>query len=288
MVRKRKSGVLLHPTSLPGEGGIGSFGDQARRFVDFLHKAGQSLWQILPLGPTAYGNSPYSCYSAFAGNPLLINLEAIAEDGDILLQDLTTATFNQDRVDYPAVEEHKSDLLKGAATRFFATATQRRKEDFWHFCDATFWLHDYALFMALKEHFQGKSWNEWPEPILKREPEAIASWSKTLGTLIGEQKYLQWQFSRQWRKLKTYANAQGISIVGDMPIFVAFDSVDVWANPHLFHLDEDGVPSVVAGVPPDYFSKTGQLWGNPLYDWDRIASDGFGWWVARLRNDLSL
>ncbi|MBJ6727647.1 4-alpha-glucanotransferase [Geomesophilobacter sediminis] len=287
MARMRKSGVLLHPTSLPGDGGIGSFGEQARRFVDFLHKAGQSLWQILPLGPTAYGNSPYSCYSAFAGNPLLISLETLVEEGDLAPEELRT-DLTSERIDYVAVEEYKRGTLRRAATQFFATGSGRRKEDFWHFCDSTFWLHDFALFMALKTHFEGMSWNQWPDPILKREPEALSDWSDQLGSLIGEQKYQQWQFFLQWRKLKKYANAQGISIVGDLPIFVAFDSADVWANPHLFHLDEQGVPSVVAGVPPDYFSKTGQLWGNPLYNWDRMAADGFGWWVARLKNDLSL
>jgi 4-alpha-glucanotransferase len=287
MVRQRKSGILMHPSSLPGPGGIGSFGEEARHFVDFLHKSGQSLWQILPLGPTAYGNSPYSCYSAFAGNPLLINLEAVADDGDLLPMDLQD-DFPGDRVDYGAVELYKLGLLKQAAVRFFAEGAQKRKEEFWQFCDATFWLHDYALFMALKEQFKGESWREWPDPVAKREPEALASWGEKLGAAIGEQKYLQWQFSRQWKKLKQYANVLGISVVGDLPIFVAYDSADVWANPQLFHLDDKGVPIVVAGVPPDYFSKTGQLWGNPLYNWDRMAEQGYSWWIARLRNDLSL
>ena len=287
MVRQRKSGVLMHPSSLPGPGGIGSFGEEARRFVDFLHKSGQSLWQILPLGPTAYGNSPYSCYSAFAGNPLLINLETVVDDGDLLAQEVKTE-FSGERVDYGAVELYKVGLLKEAACRFFAEGSQKRKEEFWQFCDTTFWLHDFALFMALKEQFKGESWREWPDTVAKRAPEALASWSDKLGAAIGEQKYLQWQFARQWKKLKGYANVLGISIVGDLPIFVAYDSSDVWANPQLFHLDEKGLPIVVAGVPPDYFSKTGQLWGNPLYNWDRMAEAGYSWWVARLRNDLSL
>jgi len=287
MTRQRKSGVLLHPTSLPGDGGIGSFGKEARCFVDFLHKSGQSLWQILPLGPTAYGNSPYSCYSAFAGNPLLINLEAVADDGDLSPHELHS-DLPTERVDYGATELYKLGVLKGAASRFFTAASQRRKEEFWQFCDTTFWLHDFALFMALKEQFKGKNWNLWPEALAQRDPEALASWSEKLGTAIGEQKYLQWQFARQWKKLKEYANVLGISVVGDLPIFVAFDSADVWANPHLFHLDQKGTPIVVAGVPPDYFCKTGQLWGNPLYNWDRMAAEGYRWWIARLRNDLSL
>lgn len=287
MVRQRKSGILLHPSSLPGPGGIGSFGEEARRFVDFLHKSGQSLWQILPLGPTAYGNSPYSCYSAFAGNPLLISLEAVQDEGDLLPQELKPE-LDSERVDFAAVEEYKLIRLKEAAARFFTEAPAKRKEEFWQFCDTTFWLHDYALFMALKEQFKGVSWKDWPAPLANRDPEALAAWSEELGTAIGEQKYQQWQFARQWKKLKTYANVLGISIVGDLPIFVAYDSVDVWANPQLFHLDEKGIPIVVAGVPPDYFSKTGQLWGNPLYNWEKIAQEGYGWWIARLRNDLSL
>jgi 4-alpha-glucanotransferase len=287
MTRKRKSGILLHPTSLPGPGGIGSFGEEARHFVDFLHKAGQSLWQILPLGPTAYGNSPYSCYSAFAGNPLLISLESLVDEGDLLASELKS-DVSSERVDYGETELYKMGLLKMAAARFFAEAPQKRKEEFWHFCDTTFWLHDYALFIALKDNFQGESWRDWPDPLSKREPEALMAWSERLGPAVGEQKYMQWQFLRQWKKLKEYANVLGICIVGDLPIFVAYDSADVWANPHLFHLDEKGVPIVVAGVPPDYFSKTGQLWGNPLYNWERMAEEGYSWWIARLRNDLAL
>ena len=286
-MRKRKSGILLHPSSLPGPGGIGSFGEEARRFVDFLHKSGQTLWQILPLGPTAYGNSPYSCYSAFAGNPLFINLEALVDDGDLLPQELKSEP-TPERVDYGATELYKLGLLKEAAARFFAEAPQKRKEEFWQFCDSTFWLHDYAQFIALKEHFQGVSWRDWPDALATREPAALSSWSEKLGSVIGEQKYMQWQFSRQWKQLKTYANVLGICIVGDLPIFVAYDSSDVWANPQLFHLDEKGAPIVVAGVPPDYFSKTGQLWGNPLYNWEAMAEEGYSWWIARLRNDLQL
>lgn len=272
---------------MPGPGGIGSLGAEAHQFVDFLQKAGQGVWQILPLGPTAYGNSPYSCYSAFAGNPLLISLELLADDGDIVPDDLKPG-LPAGRVDYGLVEPYKLGALRKAAARFFEAADQRRREDFWHFCDTTFWLHDYALFMALKGHFPGKSWCEWPEDIALRKAEAMAAYSEKLGPAIGEQKYMQWLFSRQWQRLKAYANEKNIEIIGDMPIFVAFDSTDVWANPHLFHLDEKGRPMVVAGVPPDYFSKTGQLWGNPLYNWERIAEEGFSWWVARLRNDLSL
>ena len=287
MQQRRKSGILLHPTSLPGPGGIGSFGDGARRFIDFLYKAGQTIWQVLPLGPTAYGNSPYSCYSAFAGNPLLVSLEAVAHEGDCTGRELKV-DLPDEGVDYHRVELHKLGVLRRAAERFFASATQTRMEEFWHFCDSTFWLQDYALFMAIKEHFKGKSWCDWPEDIARRTPEALGKYSQELGPAIGVHKYMQWQFSRQWHNLKIHANEHGIEIVGDMPIFVAFDSADVWANPHLFHLNEKGRPTVVAGVPPDYFSKTGQLWGNPLYNWERVAAEGFGWWIARLANDLKL
>ena len=287
MHRTRKSGILLHPTSLPGPGGIGSLGEGARCFVDFLHRAGQSLWQVLPLGPTAYGNSPYSAYSAFAGNPLLVDLAALAAEGDLDPSDLAD-DLPQEWVDYPAVEQHKLGLLRRAATAFLAGASQERKEEFWHFCDTTGWLHDFALFMALKEHFRGLDWSRWPADIARREPAAMEEFSGRLGDAIGVQKYLQWQFFRQWHRLRVYASGRGVAIIGDMPIFVAYDSVDVWANRHLFHLDDKGKPTVVAGVPPDYFSKTGQLWGNPHYDWERMAMDGYAWWVARLRNDLDL
>ncbi len=284
---KRKSGILLHPTSLPGTGGIGSFGEEARRFVDFLLSAGQSLWQILPLGPPGAGNSPYSCFSAFAGNPLLIDLNILAAEGD-LLQTHAEPDPPAQYVDFHAVEELKMPLLRAAAERFFATAPIHRKEEFWSFCNNSFWLHDYALYMALKLHFRGKPWNIWPDGLRARNHEACEEFSAQLGKEIGFQKYLQWQFSRQWRALKCYANERGILVIGDAPIFVAMDSVDVWCNQHLFRLDEKGIPLVVAGVPPDYFSKTGQRWGNPLYDWQALASDNYGWWVARIKNDLSL
>ncbi|GAM10932.1 4-alpha-glucanotransferase [Geobacter sp. OR-1] len=287
MAHERASGILLHPTSLPGSGGIGSFGAEARIFVDLLHASGQRLWQVLPLGPTGYGNSPYSCYSAFAGNPLLINLETIAEEGDLLFAELSSL-LPGDRVDFDRVKEHKLPLLKLAAGRFFEGENLERKKEFWHFCDTTFWLHDYALFMACKEHFRGKSWNSWPSELARRSLDTAALYSKKLGAVVGEQKYIQWQFFKQWHSLKAYANAREVRIIGDAPIFVAYDSADVWCNQYLFQLDEHGKPTVVAGVPPDYFSKTGQRWGNPLYNWKHLAEDGFGWWVARLKSDAGL
>jgi 4-alpha-glucanotransferase len=287
MQQNRKCGILLHPTSLPGPGGIGSLGGEARRFVDFLALAGQSLWQVLPLGPTAYGNSPYSCYSAFAGNPLLIDLETLAEEGDISKADMVQV-LPADRIDFPGVERLKYSALRKGAANFFADGDGKRRDEFHHFCDNTFWLHDFALFMALKDAHGGRGWVRWPREIACREPAELAKCLERAGAAIGEYKYMQWQFFRQWRAIKKYANERGIEIIGDIPIFVAFDSADVWANPHLFHLDEKGRPAVVAGVPPDYFSETGQLWGNPLYNWDVIAYHGYGWWKERMRGALDL
>jgi 4-alpha-glucanotransferase len=287
MLQIRKSGVLLHPTSLPGAGGIGALGAEARRFVDFLYNAGQSLWQVLPLGPTAYGNSPYSCYSAFAGNPLLIDLETIVAEGDISSADLTV-DLPASRVDFPRVEKHKFGVLRRAATHFFSGGDKSRLAEYRHFCEANSWLHDYALFMAVKESCHGKSWTAWPEGVARRRPDSLAEISRQLEKAVAEQKYMQWQFFRQWQGIKKHANHHGIEIIGDLPIFVAFDSADVWANPQLFHLDERGRPTVVAGVPPDYFSETGQLWGNPLYNWEAIAYRDYRWWIERLRSSLEL
>ncbi len=282
MQHSRRSGILLHPTSLPGPGGIGSLGAEARAFVDFLQAAGQSLWQILPLGPPACGNSPYSCFSAFAGNPLLISLETLVDEGDLTLDDLAPPMAGE-RVDFPAVEACKLDRLQRAAARFFGGSGRGRMEEFWHFCDTTPWLHDYALFMALKAQFGGRGWTGWPAGIARRDPDQVEEYSCRLGTAIGERKYLQWQFHRQWSRLRRYANERGIAIIGDIPIFVAHDSADVWANRELFLLDENGAPRVMAGVPPDYFSSTGQLWGHPLYDWEVSAGSGHHWWIERFR-----
>jgi 4-alpha-glucanotransferase len=286
MHHRRKSGILLHPTSLPGPGGIGSLGAEARRFVDFLAGVGQSLWQILPLGPTGFGNSPYSCYSAFAGNPLLIDLETLVEQGDIDENELQTG-FSDKLVDFPRVEAYKYGILGRAADNFLASGDTARREEFQSFCESTPWVHDYALFMAANTLHHGKSWRNWPEGIARRTVESLAEYSRNLDPAVGFQKYMQWQFSRQWDKIKTYANVNGIEIIGDIPIFVAYDSADVWVNPHLFHLDESGQPLVVAGVPPDYFSETGQLWGTPLYNWEVTAFHGFSWWVERMKSALS-
>ena len=285
MVLKRRAGVLMHPTSLPGAGGIGTLGQELHCFLDFLNQSGFSLWQVLPLTPPAAGNSPYSSYSAFAGNTFLIDIDMLIREGD-LPADTPLGTFPADRVDFSALLPHKDKLLQQAAAIFFAAGQRHRLEEFWHFCDTTFWLHDYALYQALKQQYQGVAWSCWPRDIALREPAACEQASATLGPEIGVQKYLQWQFSKQWEQTRSFARSRGIEIIGDLPIFVAYDSADVWCNRHLFLLDSAGCPLEVAGVPPDYFSSTGQLWGNPLYDWEAMARDGYAWWIARFRQLL--
>lgn len=281
----RRAGILLHPTSLPGPGGIGVLGGEAAEFVDFLAGAGCTVWQMLPLGPTGYGNSPYSSYSAFAGNPLLIDLRQLVAEGWLTAEEAYCPDGGE-RIDYSMVRAHKFPLLSLAADRFLAGTTPDGKREFWQFCDATPWLHDYALFMALKDKYEGGCWVSWPKDISLRDPVAIEGASRELGVAIGRQKFIQWQFQRQWQALHRYAGERGVLVFGDMPIYVAYDSADVWANRHLFMLDDDGRQTVVAGVPPDYFSKTGQLWGNPLYQWEHHKTDGFSWWRERLRNAL--
>jgi len=286
MTVTRRAGILLHPTSLPGNGGIGCLGPELFRFLDFLSEAGFSLWQVLPLTPPAAGNSPYSSYSAFAGNPLLIDIEAIIEAGD-LPADTQLNDFSADRVDFTAVTRHKQQLLAAAAAHFFAQAHTQRHEAFWRFCDSTGWLHDYALFQALKGHFQGLPWTSWPQELALHDQRACERASSSLGAEIGVQKYQQWQFWLQWQRVRAYAAERGITIVGDLPIFVSHDSADVWCNRSLFLLDDKGLPTEVAGVPPDYFSSTGQLWGNPLYRWDEMARNGYAWWIERIRQMLT-
>jgi 4-alpha-glucanotransferase len=288
MQLKRSCGIILHPTSLPGRFGIGSLGAEAYEFVDFLADAGQSVWQILPLGPTGYGDSPYSAFSAFAGNPLLICLERLVETGDLNPEDIEGISLPEGKANYGFVHGFKERLLHQAANRFRTAASPERRSAFEDFCaHQGYWVNDYALFRVLRSHFDEKSWNLWPTDIRKREEKALLNWREKLGEAIYYHQYAQFIFFEQWFALKGYANSRGIKIFGDIPIFVAFDSADVWANPHLFHLDENGSPTVVAGVPPDYFSATGQRWGNPLYRWDRMAESGFSWWIARFRWNLT-
>ena len=286
----RACGVLLHPTSLPGRLGIGGLGAEAYRFADFLAGAGQRFWQVLPLGPTGYGDSPYQCVSAFAGNPLLISLERLVTEGCLRPEEIASApAFPADAVDFGAVIPFKLELLRRAAERFLSEAPRAQRVAFLDFCAAEAgWLDDYALFMALKGAHGGAPWVEWERELVERQPAALAAAQSALAGPILAHQFMQFQFFRQWAALKRYANDRRIQIIGDVPIFVAHDSADVWARPQLFSLDPTGRPTVVAGVPPDYFSATGQLWGNPLYRWDDMAGDGFSWWIARLRAALRL
>jgi 4-alpha-glucanotransferase len=281
----RSSGILLHPTSFAGRYGIGDLGDEAYHFVDFLVGARQSIWQVLPLGPTGYGDSPYQCFSAFAGNPLLISPDKLVEDGLLTAGDVRRVpSFPADQVDYGRVIPYKLDLLRLAARRFKSGANGSIAKAFETFCHREAgWLDDFALFMALKDAHQGAVWNTWAEDIAKRAPEALRRWGDRLAGEVFTYKFMQFLFFRQWLALKQYANDHGIRIVGDIPIFVAYDSADVWSHPDLFFLDVRGNLTVQAGVPPDVFTETGQLWGNPLYRWDVMAKQGFAWWIDRFR-----
>jgi 4-alpha-glucanotransferase len=286
----RASGILLHPTSLPGRYGIGDLGEWAYRFGDYLKATGQSYWQVLPLGPTSFGDSPYQALSALAGNPLLISLDKLVGSGWLNSEDLASVPdFPPHSVDYGSVITYHDRMLSVAYDRFAANPNdpQRPWFDAWH-KDNAFWLEDFALFMALKDHTGGRPWVEWPEAQALRHTDALAEARKAHARRIDEQRFRQWQFYAQWMDLKKYVNHMGIKLVGDIPIFVAHDSSDVWANPHLFYLDDKGNPTVVAGVPPDYFSETGQRWGNPLYRWDVLAKDGHDWWIKRFRATLAL
>ncbi len=283
----RRAGVLLHPTSLPGAGGIGTLGKELEQFLAFLAQAHFSLWQVLPLTPPAAGNSPYSAYSAFAGNHLLIDLEQLAAEGDLSLAEIQQQ-FPPEQVAFDELIPWKEALLHQAAQNFFAQGRTARLEAFWHFCDSTYWLHDYALYRALKQKYHNKPWYLWPRELVQRSAAALSTASQQLGPEIGAQKYQQWQFFRQWQRIKALAEKRGIAVIGDLPIFVAHDSADVWCNQDLFLLDKGGMPEVVAGVPPDYFSATGQRWGNPLYNWEAMQQQGYAWWLARLRSMIEL
>ncbi|HEY8186502.1 MAG TPA: 4-alpha-glucanotransferase [Pyrinomonadaceae bacterium] len=284
----RSSGILLHPTSLPGPYGIGDLGPEAFAFVDFLEAAGQSLWQVLPLGPTGYGDSPYACYSAFAGNTLLISPEQLVADGLITKDDLTANTeFSDQRVDFESVHKYKDSILRQAFASFRRNSDPKLSNAFAEFCRRhDSWLDDYALFRALKDAHGGVAWNDWEPSLVRRDANALEAAKNQLKEQIEAQKFYQFLFFRQWFALKTECNKRGIELVGDIPIFVAHDSADVWTNPDQFKLNEDRTPIVVAGVPPDYFSATGQYWGNPLYNWERMRADGFKWWIERVQATL--
>lgn len=290
MLRTRMSGILLHVTSLPSPHGIGDLGAEAHRFVESLAQAGQGVWQVLPLGPTGYGDSPYQCFSAFAGNPLLIDLRELAQRGWLDEQGLAEGkSFPEDYVDYQRVNPWRLAQLRRAFAGFQQRGTADDVAQWESFRDENrYWLADHCLFMSLKENFGGAAWTQWPPEVVQRKPTVLAEWEARLAENIRFHAFVQWSFSRQWRSLKQFAHQHGVGIVGDVPIFAAHDSADVWAHPALFQLDERGLPRVVAGVPPDYFSATGQLWGNPLYDWRQMAAEGFDWWIRRLKQAITL
>lgn len=285
MYDRRVSGVLLHPTSLPGPDGIGDLGDAAYRFVDWLASAQQRRWQIMPLGPTGYGDSPYAGLSALAGNPLLISLDRLARDGLLVGSDTADRPrLPAGHVDFGAVGPWKLDVLARAYRAFVERGSSALTAEFTAFgAEHASWLEAYASYAALKEAHGGAPWTDWDAAAARRDAAGLSAWRDRLADRIGFQRFLQWQFFRQWGALKAYANSRAVAIIGDIPIFVAHDSADVWANPEVFALDRSGHPSVVAGVPPDYFSPTGQRWGNPLYRWDVLAERGYDWWVERFR-----
>lgn len=277
----RRCGVLMPVSSLPSRFGIGGFSKEAYDFVDFLAAAGQSLWQILPLGPTGYGDSPYQSFSTFAGNPYYISLDSLIEQGLLTEEECEAQDYGNDttKVEYEKIYNTRFQLLRKA----FDRADVYQNEEYLSFVEENKqWLKDYAMYMAIKDSLGGISWIEWDEDIRLRKPQAMADYEKKLADEIAFYSYQQYLFATQWAALKEYANKKGISIVGDIPIYVAFDSADTWANPELFQLDEENVPTAVAGCPPDAFSATGQLWGNPLYKWEYHEETGFAWWIRRL------
>ena len=286
----RSSGILIHPTSFPGRYGIGDLGPQAYRFLDFLADAGCSLWQILPLGPTGYGDSPYQSFSAFAGNPYLISPDLLLEENLLHADDLADIPdFPTDEVDFGWIISWKLNLLERAFIRFEREPELGAvREAHARFCaDSANWLDDYALFMAIKEANGGGAWTGWSQELKDRDKATLDKARTDHSDAIERYKFYQFVFFKQWDDLRAYANGKGIQIIGDIPIFVSMDSADVWANPELFFLDEQKLPTVVAGVPPDYFSKTGQLWGNPLYKWTVHKKNGYAWWIKRFKAILS-
>ncbi len=291
MAFPRLAGIILHPTSLPGGHGVGDLGDQAYRFVDFLHKSAIGIWQVLPLGPTSGAHSPYQSLSSFAGNPMLISLDKVAEEDLLLPGELAGGPANSDQADYAGAADFKEKALRMAFSRFEDGEAEPElvKE-----CEAfvlanNSWLEDFAFFVALKKFFNGAAWYQWKDPALRsRQPEAMKKYHKLLSGEIRFAKFCQFLFFRQWHELKNYAAARHIKLMGDVPIYCAHDSADVWASPEFFQLDADGSAALMAGVPPDYFSPTGQLWGNPLYDWKALEADSFKWWIKRIKQNLNL
>ena len=277
----RKSGILMHLASLSSEYGVGTMGAAARKFADFLSDAGQQYWQLLPICPTSYGDSPYQSFSTFAGNPYFIDLDLLASEGLLDKKEYVSVNWGDDvsRIDYGRLYEQRYPVLKLAAKRFL----ENEPEDFETFCELqAFWLEDYALFMTLKDTHGGCSWWQWEDELKRRDHSALDKVRETMAEQIAFWKVLQYFFFRQWKSLKQYVNDKGIDFIGDLPIYVSQDSVDVWAHPELFQLEENLMPKEVSGCPPDGFSATGQLWGNPLFDWDKMAEDDYAWWVGRI------
>ncbi len=286
MVFPRSSGILLHPSSFPSRFGMGDLGTSAYEFIDFLQASNYKYWQVLPLGPTGYGNSPYMCYSAMAGNPLLISPEKLVDEKLLSGADFVDLpVFAPDKVDFESANLTKISLLNKAYDNFRARATPVQKQGFDAFCQSKAdWLNNYALFMALKDAQDSNSWNLWSAELAHRTPSALAQAEQELAEEITYYKFVQYLFFDQWSELKLYANTHGVEIIGDIPIYVAHDSADVWANPDIFCLDEEtGGVKLMAGVPPDYFSETGQLWGNPVYNWENLQKQDFQWWVKRFQ-----
>lgn len=289
MTDRRAGGILLHPTSLPGRYGIGDLGPSAEAWVDWLAEAGCCLWQVLPLGPTGYGDSPYQGLSTFAGNPLLVSPERMLEDGLLSAPDLEPVpSFPPNRVDFSAVIRYKARLLDRASAQV-TSAKSGFRQTYEEFCELQAgWLDDYALFMALKREQGGQAWNRWPGELASRNPSALREARPRLADDMQSHRLAQYLFYREWEAIRSRAHSHGIRVIGDVPIFVAHDSADVWTHPELFALDRRGEPEAVAGVPPDYFSPTGQRWGNPVYRWDAMARDGYAWWISRMRSVLAM
>ncbi len=283
----RECGILLHPTSLPSKYGIGDLGPEAYRFIDFLAAAGQKLWQVLPLNPVGYGESPYSALSAFAGNPILISPDKLIAEGLLDAADIEDLPiFDASKVQFAQVKKYKQSLLYKAFKRF---AVLEKPVEYCHFVNRNqYWLDDYCLYMALKKYFNGLPWNEWDQSIAGRDQYALERYREYLHEDIAYHRFLQYVFFNQWMDLKAYARSKGIKIIGDLPIYVSYDSSDTWAQKKYYQLDSDGLPLEVAGVPPDYFSETGQLWGNPLYNWEVMQNDNFQWWKERFDHLYSI
>lgn len=290
ILHRRSSGILLHPTSLPGNEGIGTLGSSAFWWIDFLHKSGQKCWQILPLGHTGFGDSPYQCFSSFAGNPLLIDLETLVKENLLDKTDLPKEKNpTPEKVNFGKVIQEKYPILQLAYGNFLDHAPILEKKDFYQFCtEQKSWIDDYALFMELKAYHNQNPWYQWEKPYKLRDEKTLKQFSEINKTRIEFHSFCQWLFFKQWNAVKNYANSQKINIIGDLPIYVSLDSSDTWAKPELFQFDKNRNPKFVAGVPPDYFSATGQLWGNPVYNWNYLKKTHFAWWIERVKQAMQL